>query len=116
MRNIILLTLAIFSFIPDFGHSQGQTPGSVQVIKINVTVAGYEPDKIEVKSGVPVKLEVTRITDSTCATEIRIPQLKVDRPLALNKTEVIELGSLKKGTYKFGCAMDMMIFGHMIAQ
>ena len=108
MRNIIFALLMISPTV--------YAAPAVQVIKINVTIAGYEPDKIEVKSGAPVRLEVTRTTESTCATEIRIPQLKIDRSLPFSKTEVIELGSLKKGTYKFGCAMDMMIFGNIIAR
>lgn len=47
----------------------------------------------------------------TCATSVIIPSLKIRRNLPLNRQVVIDLGELKKGEIRFGCAMDMMLGG-----
>lgn len=82
-----------------------------QVIKIEVTEKGFQPSSIDVKPNIPVILQITRTTDSTCATDVQIPIKKIKKDLPLNKMVTIEIGKLEKGEIKFGCGMNMMDSG-----
>lgn len=79
-----------------------------QVIQLSVTEKGFVPDKIKVKPGTHVILKVTRKTDSTCATQIKISEKKIKEELPLNKEVSIDLGTLEKGKIGFACGMDMV--------
>jgi plastocyanin domain-containing protein len=83
-----------------------------QVMEIQVTEKGFEPEKIDAKPGVPIILKVTRKTDATCAKQIKVLSLKIKKDLPLNKTVSIDLGTLEKGNIAFACGMDMMT-GHI---
>lgn len=85
-----------------------------QRVKIQVTENGFEPAEIKVKTGSHVVLQVTRVTDSTCATSIHIKEKKISKELPLNQEVVVDLGTIKKGDTKFTCSMNM-ISGHIIA-
>ena len=89
--------------------------GKSQVVELKVTEKGFEPEKINVKSGTPVVLKVTRKTDATCAKEIQVTSRKIKKELPLNKTVSIDLGSLEKGDIAFACGMDM-VTGHIVIQ
>ena len=71
--------------------------------------------KISVKPGTHVILKVTRKTDSTCATEIKITEKKIKKDLPLNKEVSADVGVLEKGQIKFACGMNM-ITGYIIAE
>lgn len=79
-----------------------------QVVDLQVTENGFEPSSVDVKPGTPVILKVTRKTDSTCATQIKIDAKKIKKDLPLNKTVSIDVGTLEKGEIRFGCGMDMV--------
>lgn len=79
-----------------------------QTLAVTVTEKGFEPSTLKVQAGDDVTLKVTRKTDETCATTLQIPDLKIKQALPLNQTVVIKLGTLSKGSLKFGCTMDMM--------
>lgn len=78
-----------------------------QVIEIQVTEKGFEPESVNVKAGEPVTLKVTRKTDSTCAKQIKVQPKNVKKDLPLNETITIALGKLEKGEIRFACGMDM---------
>lgn len=84
--------------------------------KMTVTEKGYEPSSLKVKAGEPVTLKITRKTNATCAREITVPSQKLKVDLPLNKEVTVKVAALSKGEIKFGCAMDMMIGGVMIAE
>lgn len=83
---------------------------------MTVTEKGYEPSTLKVKAGEPVTLKITRKTNATCAREITVPSQKLKVDLPLDKEVTVKLAALSKGEIKFGCAMDMMIGGVMIAE
>lgn len=87
-----------------------------QTLDLLVTENGFEPSRINVKPATKVTLKVTRKTDSTCATQIQVPSLKIKKDLPLNETVSIELGKLKKGEIRFGCGMNMMVGGQIHVQ
>jgi plastocyanin domain-containing protein len=80
-------------------------------LEITVTEKGFEPDKLRVKAGEPVKLAFTRKTDKTCATEV-VLQLgdgqKVEKKLPLGETVEIDATFAKAGELRYACAMDMI--------
>lgn len=102
--------LCLFFLVYSFS-GWSKTSAAARVVEMKVTTAGYVPKKVEAKSGEKIKFQITRVTDATCATEILIPDLKVNKVLPLNKTVSFEIGPLKKGTHRFGCGMNLMIDG-----
>jgi len=84
---------------------------AIKSFRVKVTKQGFEPSQINVKAGTHVKLLVTRTTDDTCAGQIVVPKRKVTKELPLGKSIEVDLGVLKKGEVKFGCAMNMMKSG-----
>jgi plastocyanin domain-containing protein len=83
-------------------------PGAAKVIEMTVTSEGYVPDKIHVAKGEKVRLQITRKTDKTCATEIVIKDLGINQPLPLNKMVTVEFTPKKSGQLKYACGMDMI--------
>lgn len=80
-------------------------------VAISVTEKGFEPTPIQVEKGKPVTLVVTRKTDQTCATELTLPEYKIDKKLPLNQPVEITFTPEKAGELVYGCAMDHMISG-----
>jgi plastocyanin domain-containing protein len=84
--------------------------------KLIVTENGFEPASLKVKAGSPIVLKITRKTNSTCARDLTIPTEKIKVELPLDKEVVVKIASLKKGEIKFGCAMEMMVGGVLLAE
>ncbi len=84
---------------------------TARVIEMKVTEDGFVPNRIAVKVGETVQLEVQRVTDETCAKEILITDTTVNEPLPLNGVAKVTYTASKPGNVKFGCGMDMMVGG-----
>lgn len=80
-------------------------------VAISVTEKGFEPTPIQVAKGQPITLVVTRKTDETCATELTLPEYKIDKKLPLNQPVEISFTPAKAGELVYGCAMDHMVSG-----
>jgi plastocyanin domain-containing protein len=78
---------------------------------MEVTEAGFVPDKIPAKTGKPLTLVITRKTDKTCAREILFTGQEGKTELPLNKTVEVTYTPKARGDVKFGCGMGMMIAG-----
>ena len=88
-----------------------------KTIDVAVTKNGFEPNVIDVKPGTHVVLNVTRKVKATCANEIQVPSKNIKVALAeMGKPYRIDLGQLQKGEVKFGCGMDMMLGGLIVAK
>ncbi len=87
------------------------TPPASGKIAIALTEKGFEPTPVQVVKGQPVTLVVTRKTDQTCATELTIPEYKIDQKLPLNQPVEISFTPEKSGDLEYGCAMDHMVKG-----
>lgn len=88
---------------------------TIKNIELRVTENGFEPSEIKVTPGTHVILNITRKTEVTCATQIKIKEKSIKEELPLNKMVKVDLGILKKGDIRFACGMDM-ISGHIIAE
>ncbi|MGE4130536.1 MAG: cupredoxin domain-containing protein [Bdellovibrionales bacterium] len=102
MKSIALAIICALNLQPAIAETKAQ------VVELQVTEKGFEPSSVNMKPGVPVVLKVTRKTDSTCATQIKIQSKKIKKDLPLNKPVTIALGKLDKGEIRFGCGMDMI--------
>ena len=87
----------------------------VKEIPVTVTSQGFEPSEIKVKRGEKVRLVVTRKVQRTCATEIVMKDLNVEKPLPLDQPVAVDLAPSKPGEHRFSCAMDM-IAGKLIVE
>lgn len=80
-------------------------------IAIQVTEDGFAPASINVPSGKPVVLELTRTTDATCAKQVVIALgdgTKIEKDLPLGKTVEIAATFPRAGELRYACAMDMV--------
>ena len=109
MKYLVFISLLIFSGI-------GLAKTSTNEYKLVITENGYEPSSLQVKAGEPIVLKITRKTNATCAREVLIPSQKLKYELPLGKEVTIKIASLPKGEVKFGCAMNMMVGGVILAQ
>ncbi|MCM2354712.1 MAG: cupredoxin domain-containing protein [Pseudobdellovibrio sp.] len=79
-----------------------------ETVELKVTDEGYEPKAINVAPGTDLTLKITRTSDATCATEIVVPDKKINTKLPLNKTVFVHVGKLEQGEVRFGCGMNLM--------
>lgn len=103
MKSLIVLLSLLIG-----GSSFAGASPKTQVIDMQVNEKGFEPNQIDVKPGTAVTLKITRKTDATCATTIKIPSKNIKKDLPLNKTVSIDLGKLEKGEVRFACGMNMV--------
>jgi membrane fusion protein, heavy metal efflux system len=80
----------------------------IQDAKILVIEKGFEPDKVTLRAGAPVRLTFVRTTDKTCGTEVVFPSLNIKRALPLNEPVAIEFTPAKTGEIAFACGMNML--------
>ncbi|OPH57848.1 hypothetical protein BC351_04980 [Paenibacillus ferrarius] len=77
-----------------------------QIATIQVKDDGFYPANIEVKAGVPTKLNFKKPSGFTCIKSVAARELGLD--LYLEKGDnFTTLQDLKPGTYKFHCGMYM---------
>jgi plastocyanin len=111
MRNAIsslIVALAVTLSATTALAKQGHKQKTEQVVNVEVTTKGFVPARIPVKAGRPVKLVVTRKTDSTCAKDIVIKDFKISKPLPLDKPVEVTFTPTKSGEIRYACAMDMI--------
>jgi plastocyanin domain-containing protein len=73
-----------------------------------VTSEGFVPATVHLKRGERIRLQVTRKTNRTCATEIVIKDLGINQPLPLDQAVTVEFTPRKAGQLRYACAMDMI--------
>lgn len=86
-------------------------PAADGKVAVEVTEAGFVPEKIPAKVGKPLVLSITRKTDKTCAREILFDGQEGKTDLPLNQTVEVTYTPKASGQVKFGCAMGKMISG-----
>ena len=111
------LRLAGVTF-PDVNFSAG-SGAAAQTVSSNVTVTpgkqtvnteqharGYAPVDAVIYAGRPTEWVITSIAPFSCAASLTSPDLGVQGVLAEGRN-VVELPSLKAGTYDYSCSMGM---------
>ena len=78
------------------------------ILEVNILVdGGYTPDRIEVRTGEPVKLNFFRKDPSSCLEQVLLPDFNKALDLTLNQTTSVEIMPEKPGEYTFTCGMNM---------
>lgn len=80
--------------------------GGFQIVKMNVTSAGYEPNSFTVKEGIPVKWIVNGENVFGCQGSLIAPKAKIQTALKTGEN-VFEFTPTEKGTLAFSCSMGM---------
>lgn len=68
---------------------------------------GYDPSRIVVQAGQPVRLNFLRRDPSSCLEEVRLPDFHIARNLPLNEVATVEFTPTQPGRYEFTCGMNM---------
>lgn len=79
-----------------------------RTIDLEVTEKGFEPNRVKVTKGEPLKLVITRKTDATCAKEITIPAENIRAALPLDKPVTLAFTPKKSGDLEYSCGIGMI--------
>jgi membrane fusion protein, heavy metal efflux system len=94
------------------GQSEGTAaptvPANAQATRVLVTEKGFEPSRVTVRSGTPVRLTFMRTTNNTCGTEVVFPSLGITRALPLDTAVDIEFTPDTEKEIAFTCGMKML--------
>lgn len=78
-----------------------------QEVTIGVFNLGYSPKKVNVKSGIPVRLTLKSNETYSCAVSFVFKEFGIRTFLEPTDTETFVFTPTKKGTYTFSCSMGM---------
>lgn len=81
--------------------------GQTQSATITVYATGYEPQRLNLKSGIPTTLNLVTNRTQGCSRAITFPTLGIQKVLPQTGTTVIEIPALAKGTIPYSCSMGM---------
>lgn len=85
---------------------KADTNQGIQEATITVD-GGYEPNRVVVNAGQPVRLSFDRRDPSSCLEAVRIPDFHIAKDLPLNQVTAIEFTPTQPGEYQFTCGMNM---------
>lgn len=94
----IFATLIVFPGLAEIRSGNAQTPE--RIVKITAHKFAYEPDRIELKVGEPVVLE---LTSKDVTHGFKIPDLGLRADLEPGETARVRLVPEKAGTFEFYC-------------
>jgi hypothetical protein len=77
-------------------------------IRIMVSAAGYEPARIEVERGRPVRLAFVRPEGGNCGGTVRFPALNREYNLPVGEVVLVEFTPTESGELGFACGMGML--------
>lgn len=102
-----LIGLELWWFLLSKPKSQ-QVEARQGISEVAITVdGGYEPSRIVVQAGQPVRLNFLRRDPSSCLEEVRLPDFHIAQNLPLNQVTTIEFTPTQPGSYEFACGMNM---------
>jgi len=105
--GLALIGLEIWWFLLSKPKSQkaGANHG-IQEITITVE-GGYEPSRVVVNAGEPVRLNFLRRDSSSCLEKVLLPDFHLAQDLELDRVTPIEFTPETPGEYTFTCGMNM---------
>lgn len=84
-----------------------KTVDGVQVVDITAVSSGYDPKYVQVKNGVPVRLNLTAKGGISCSSSFTIPSLGIRKRLTQGETQVVDFTPTKPGKIVYTCSMGM---------
>ncbi|MBD2103062.1 cupredoxin domain-containing protein [Leptolyngbya sp. FACHB-261] len=107
LGGLALLGLEVWWFLLSKPKSQpAQAHEGIQEMAITVE-GGYEPSRVVVKAGQPVRLNFLRRDPNSCLEKVLLPDFQIAEYLPLNQTISVEFTPEKPGQYVFTCDMNM---------
>jgi len=82
-------------------------PGPDGSVEIRATKTSFEPSRIEVEGGKPVKLVFLREVEKTCMHTVVFPDLGIEKELPVGERVAVEVTPEAGGTIRFQCPMGM---------
>lgn len=86
---------------------RGRAATTADVIEILVDSGVYDPARIEVPQGQPVRLQFLRRDASPCAEKVIFNDLALSLDLPLNEPQSLEFTPDHAGEFEFTCQMGM---------
>jgi plastocyanin domain-containing protein len=80
-------------------------------VAITVDGMGFHPATIHARTGQPLELVFTRVSEAGCAQELIVPSLGVRKPLPMNQAVSVRVTPTSE--LRFACGMDMLR-GHVV--
>ncbi|WP_180267227.1 cupredoxin domain-containing protein [Nostoc linckia] len=103
-----LIGLELWWFLLSKPKSQKAVAAGEGIQEVTVTVdGGYEPSRIVVEVGKPVRLFFDRRDPSSCLEQVLIPDFHIAVDLPLNQAIAVEFTPKQVGNYVFTCGMNM---------
>jgi len=105
--GIALIGLELWWFLLSKPKSQkAETNHGIQEMTITVD-GGYEPSRVVVNAGQPVRLNFLRRDPSGCLEKVLLPDFHIAQELDLDQVTSIEFTPETPGEYAFTCGMNM---------
>lgn len=77
--------------------------------EVRITVrGGYEPARIEVRAGQPVRLVFRREEVEGCSDTVLMPEWGIAKHLPAHEDTAVEFTPMTPGEYEFTCGMHML--------
>ncbi|MEK8130567.1 cupredoxin domain-containing protein [Paenibacillus filicis] len=102
-------TSSVFGAAPSTSAGEGaasEETAGYEIVNIQVSATGYAPKDIEVKAGVPTKINFIANSARDCTATVEFEKLNKDVQLKKGNNYV-DLGDLKPGVYDYHCRMYM---------
>lgn len=85
---------------------QAESDRGIQEVTITVD-GGYEPSRVIVNVGQPVRLNFFRRDSSSCLEKVLFPDFHIAQDLAIDRVTPVEFTPESPGQYSFTCGMNM---------
>lgn len=107
LGGLALIGLELWWFL--LSKTQAQQAESRQGLQeMTITVdGGYEPSRVVVSAGQPVRVNFFRRDPSSCLEKVVLPDFHIAQDLDLNHVTPVEFTPEKPGEYPFRCGMNM---------
>ncbi|MDP3733210.1 MAG: sulfite exporter TauE/SafE family protein, partial [Candidatus Daviesbacteria bacterium] len=89
------------------GESFVKLINGVQMVDIAVFPTGYSPNNVQVKPGIPVRLNLKSGGRLGCTSQFRIPSLGISKNIPLSGITQVDFTPSMKGKITFTCSMGM---------
>ncbi|HEX6178484.1 MAG TPA: cupredoxin domain-containing protein [Thermoanaerobaculia bacterium] len=85
-----------------------QETNGVQTVDLKISGGEYQPASFTVRSGMPVRLNVTRDDKPGCGDTLVIPSQNISKEIPVNQVTTIDFTPAQPGDLEFTCGMNMM--------
>jgi len=107
--GLILIGLELWWFLGRHGGGTAARGDGTGLQELTITVkGGYQPSRIQVRAGQPLRLSFHRLDPSGCLAQVIFPDLQRSVDLPLDAVTSLDLPPLEAGTYPFHCGMNMV--------